>query len=200
MTASHWTSARACRVFRMAADKDGIAAVEFALLLPMMTMMFFGMLEASDLFTVNRRLANATNSLVDLAAQEPTITEAELDDMIIGVTRILEPTDTSAVTMKVVSITKGSDEAAAPVVHWSRDEDGAIPYLVGSTFTKLSDNTTLKANSSLIVVEIGYHYDSGLAGHVISIPFDFAHQSARWPRKSVKVQLCATSDPATCTS
>lgn len=197
---TNFKSSASLKIKLMATDKDGIAAVEFAMLLPIMTMLFFGMLEASDLFTVNRRLANATNSLVDLVAQEPTITHAQLDDMIVGVTRILEPTDTSAVTMKVLSIVKGADESATPTVHWSRDEDGQVPYSVGSTYDKLSNETSLKANSSLIVVEIGYTYDSGLTGHVFSMPFNFDHQSVRWPRKSTKVQLCATSLPSSCTS
>lgn len=192
--------ARRMFALRCLEDRQGIAAVEFAMLLPVMTVMFFGMLEASDLFTVNRRLANATNSLVDLVAQEPTITVSDLDDIIVGVTRILEPTNTSSVTMKVVSLTKGPQQTDPPIVHWSRDEDGAVPYPAGSTYAKLSDDSTLLANSSILVVEVGYHYDSELTGHVFTIPFDFDHQSTRWPRKSAKVQLCQTSDPATCTS
>lgn len=178
-----------------ATDRDGLAAVEFALILPMMVLMFFGMLEASDLFTVNRRLANASNSLVDLVAHEPTVTRAQVDDMIVGVTRILEPTDASTVVMRVVSIQKGADASAAPTVHWSRDRNGAEPYAAGSTYTGLEDNTTLNANSSLLVVEIEYTYQSGYAGRVFTIPFEFEHVSKRWPRKSPKVQLCTAHVP-----
>lgn len=188
------------RTLAFARDKRGIAATEFAMLLPVMTLLFFGMLEASDLFTVNRRLANASNSLVDLVAQEPTITVAELNDVIVGVTRILEPTDTSNVELKVVSLTKGSNAGDPPLVHWSRDQTGAEPYPAGSTYVKLDDAATLLPNSSLLVVEIDYEYDSGLTGKVFTVPFDFNQQSARWPRKSSRVQLCQTADPATCTS
>jgi hypothetical protein len=188
------------RSFGFAADRRGIAAVEFAMLLPIMTLLFFGMLEASDLFTVNRRLSNATNSLVDLVAKEPSITTSELSDLIIGVTRIIEPSDTSTVTMKVVSVTRGSSASDPVTVHWSRDEDGGTPYSAGSVYDKLSDDESLKPGQSLLVAEIGYHYDSGLTGRVFQLPFDFRHQSVRWPRKSSRVQLCASSDPATCTS
>lgn len=180
--------------------RSGLAAVEFALVLPIMVLLFFGMLEASDLFTVNRRLANAANSLVDLAAHEPTITHAQLDDIIFGVTRILEPTDTSTVEMRVISIVKGSDVDALPTVHWSRDQDGGEPYTGGSTYDGLDDNLSLNANSSLLVVEVEYTYNSELSGRVFTIPFEFEHKSKRWPRKSSRVQLCATTDTATCTS
>lgn len=185
---------------RFARARSGMAAVEFALILPIMATLFFGMLEASDLFTVNRRLANAANSLADLTAHEPTVTHAQLDDMIIGVTRILEPTDTSSVVMRVVSIQKGAVVAAQPTVHWSRDHLGGQPYAPGSTYTKLNDTLAMPANTSLIVVEIDYTYNSGLTGKVFSIPFEFEHQAKRWPRRSAKVQLCATADTATCTT
>jgi Flp pilus assembly protein TadG len=185
---------------RFSRERSGLAAVEFALILPIMVLLFFGMLEASDLFTVNRRLANAANSLVDLAAHEPTLTHAQLDDMIVGVTRILEPTDTSTVVMRVISIRKGSDINAQPTVHWSRDEDGAEPYPQDSTYTGLDDNLSLNADSALLVVEVEYTYDSSLPGKVFTIPFDFEHVSKRLPRKSGEVQLCATTDPATCTT
>ncbi len=182
-------------VARYARERSGIAAVEFALILPIMVVMFFGMLEASDLFTVNRRLANAANSLVDLAAHEPTVTHAQLDDMIVGVIRILEPTDTSTVVMRVVSVSKGSDVNGQPIVHWSRDQDGAEPYVAGSAFSGLDDNLALNANSSLMVVEIEYTYQSGISGRVFTTPFDFGHVAKRWPRKSAKVQLCAAHSP-----
>lgn len=180
--------------------RAGLAAVEFALILPIMVLLFFGMLEASDLLTVNRRLSNAANSLVDLTTHEPTITHAELDDLMVGTIRILEPTDTSTVEMRVVSITKGADVGSPPVVHWSRDEQGGAPYSPGATYDKLDDNLALNADSSLIVVEIEYTYHSGYSGRVFNIPFEFQHSSKRWPRKSFEIQLCATTDPATCTT
>lgn len=180
--------------------RSGIAATEFALVLPLMALLFFGMLEASDLLTVKRRLANASNSLVDLIAQEPSITAAQLDDSIIGVTRLLEPTNTSTLTIKIVSVIKGPNPGDKPTVHWSRDEDGATPYLAGAVYAGLDDETTLNSNASLLVVEFDYEYDSGISGRVFQTPFDFAQKAARWPRKSSRVQLCATADPATCTS
>lgn len=189
------------RAVRAAARcRNGIAATEFALILPLMALIFFGMLEASDLLTVKRRLANASNSLVDLIAQEPTITAAQIDDSVIGVTRLLEPTDTSTLEINIVSLVKGPNPGDRPRVHWSRDKNGAAPYAVGDVYDKLEDETTLNPSASLLVVEFDYAYDSGLTGQVFSTPFDFSQRAMRWPRKSARVQLCQTADPATCTS
>ncbi|MFZ5616771.1 MAG: TadE/TadG family type IV pilus assembly protein [Pseudomonadota bacterium] len=183
-----------------AACRRGIAAVEFAMVLPIMALLFFGMLEASDLLTVKRRLANASNSLVDLIAQEPSITVAQLDDSVIGVTRLLEPTDTSTLSIRVVSLVRGPNPGDPATVHWSRDENGATPYAAGSVYAGLDDDETINSNASMLVVEFDYDYNSGLSGRVFTTPFNFAQKAKRWPRKSTRVQLCQTSDPATCTS
>ncbi len=160
-----------------------------------MVLLFFGMLEASDLFTVNRRLANAANSLVDLAAHDPIVTETQLSDMMIGVTRILEPTDTSTIEMRVISIRKGADPASQPLVHWSRDKDGATPYPAGSVYADVDRVAAMRPNTTLLVSEIEYGYVTGYVGRVFTFPFEFEHASKRWPRRSTEVQLCASHSP-----
>lgn len=190
----------AASILRALRCRDGIAATEFALVLPLMALIFFGMLEASDLMTVKRRLANAANSLVDLVAQEPTLEVAQLNDSMIGVTRLLEPTDTSTLKINVVSVIKGPNPNDRPTVHWSRDNRGGEPYAAGDRFDGLEDETTINSNASLLVVEFDYEYESGLSGRVFTMPFDFLQKAKRWPRKSLRVQLCQTPDPATCTS
>lgn len=180
--------------------RSGIAATEFALVLPLMALIFFGMLEASDLLTVKRKVANAANSLADLVSQEPTIEAADISDSIIGVKRLLEPTDLSAFSVRVVSLVRGSDPDDPVTVHWSIDQDGDEPYASGSVYEKLGDDTTVRNEASLLIVEMDYEYNSGFSGRVFTTPFDFSHTAKRWPRKSSRVQLCTTSDAASCTS
>jgi Flp pilus assembly pilin Flp len=181
-------------------DKSGVAAIEFAMVLPLMTLLFFGMLEASDLLTVKRRIANAGNSLADLVSQAPTIQAAEIGDSITGVKRLLEPTDTSTLSIRVVSVVKGPNPGDPVLVHWSHDEQGGAPYPAGSTYVGLDADTTVRAEASLVVVEMDYEYVSALGGRIFSSPFDFSQTAKRWPRKSTRVQLCQSSDPASCTS
>lgn len=181
-------------------DKSGLAAIEFAMVLPLMTLLFFGMLEASDLLTVKRRIANAGNSLADLVSQAPTIRAAEIGDSITGVKRLLAPTDTSTLSIRIISVIKGPNPGDPVLVHWSRDDQGNTPYLAGSTYVGLDTDTTVRAEASLVVVEMDYEYVSALGGRIFSTPFDFSQTAKRWPRKSARVQLCQSSDPASCTS
>lgn len=180
--------------------RKGLAAVEFALVLPLMTLIFFGMLEGSDLLTVKRRIANASNSLADIVSQEPTITVANINDLITGVKRLLEPTDTSTLSIRVVSVLRGPNPGDPVTVHWSLDNTGSEPYAPGDVYLGISDITSVRSDASVIVVEMDYDYVTSLGGHVFQTPFDFRQEAKRWPRKSSRVQLCQTFDPATCTS
>jgi len=185
---------------RLRRGESGVAAIEFAFILPVMVLLFFGSMEGSELFTVKRRVVNATNALADLVTQEPTVRRAEIADAIIGVRRLLEPTDTSTLTIRVLSVVKGPNTGDPVTVHWSIDDQGGTPYAAGSTYTKLEDNGAVRPESSLVVVEMNFNYVSSLGGRVFSKTANFEQQAKRWPRKSVRVQLCTTTNPATCTS
>jgi len=169
---------------------EGIAAIEFALLLPVMILVFFGMVEGSDALTVSRRLSNATNSIADLIGREPQISKGEVDDVMIGITRILEPTDTSSLVVNLVSVEVDPSDPNKLIVHWSRANNKTVPYPAGSQYTGVKDISTLKDPNTLIIVEVGYTYQSGLTNLVFDNPIDFEYSAKRWPRRSTRVQLC----------
>ena len=183
---------------RAAACTSGMAATEFALMLPFLAFLFFGMLEASEALTVNRRVSKAVNTLSDLTAQLNTVSPSEFDNLIDGVTEILNPADTSGVQMSVTSVI--DDGSGNPIVHWSRDRDGNEPYSAGSNFLKLDDPSVLDAGGSVIFAEITYPHDLSVSNYVLSGPITFERASVRWPRSAgvTRVQFCVT--PGSCTS
>lgn len=184
-------------VTRAAKCRRGMAATEFALLLPVQVLLFFGLIEASDAMTVNRRVALASNTLADLVAQSKQLTVSEVGSLLVGVREILDPNDSSALTINLVSVVQ--DANGDPIVHWSRDLDGKQPYAKDSAFTELTDPTTLTASSSLVVAEVTYSYTPALRNRIISTPIIFKRQTSRWPRLSIRVQLC-TAPGVGCTT
>lgn len=168
--------------------RRGMAATEFALLLPIQVLLFFGLIEAADALTVNRRVALASNMLADLVAQSKELTVSEVDSLFVGVAEILDPSAGSALTMNIISVVP--DAQGDPIVHWSRDETGAAPYRAGAAFARLTDPSVLTASSSLIVAEITYDYKPSLAYKVLKSPIAFVRQTSRWPRQTIRVQLC----------
>jgi Flp pilus assembly protein TadG len=183
--------------FSLTRNRDAIAATEFALFLPVMLLIFFGMVEGADLLTINRRLAHTANTVADLAARERNVTHAQLADMLVGARRLLEPTNTSTLNIRVVSVIKSGGQ---PRVHWSRDLTGATPYAANTLYTGLANSNSVNAAASLIVVEIVYTYDSGLTSQVFHRPYLFEKEAKRMPRKSTRVQLCNDATPAVCTT
>ncbi|WP_411818117.1 TadE/TadG family type IV pilus assembly protein [Hyphococcus sp. DH-69] len=166
---------------------SGIAATEFAVLLPVLVLLFFGLIEASNAMTVNRKVAISANTLADLVAQSEEIKESEVDDLFAGVMEIIRPSDPTNMTLKLSSVVL--DEDGNPVVHWSRDNNGGEPYAEGQEFTKLSDDTIIPSIASLIIVEMSYTYQPSITNRVMDTPIHFTRQTIRWPRLTTKVQL-----------
>jgi Flp pilus assembly protein TadG len=54
---------------RFAKDSSGAAAVEFAMLLPIMFMLFYGTIEFSQALTVDRRVTQIASATADLVAR-----------------------------------------------------------------------------------------------------------------------------------
>ncbi|MAW79414.1 MAG: hypothetical protein CMI63_04200 [Parvularcula sp.] len=182
-------------ITRVRRNESGLAATEFALLLPVLVFLFFGLVETATAMTVNRKVAIAANTLADLAAQSEFVLESEMDDLFEGVTGIVEPNDPSGMSLRLVSVINDAD--GDPIVHWSRDSDGNTPYTAGADYTKLEDDTILTDIGSLIVVEMTYTYVPSITNHVMSSPIVFHRKTLRWPRVSPRVQLCVAVDDCT---
>ena len=182
---------------RAAHCQTGTAATEFALLLPILIFLFFGLLEASDAMTVNRKVAIAGNTMADLTAQSTQLTKDDLDNLLTGVITILDPADTTNLEINIVSIVEDSGNV---VVHWSYDNDNSEPYTAGDTYTALQDDSVLDSSNSLIVVEISYPYISDFTSFVINSPITFQRNAIRWPRLSSRVQLCQDAALTICTT
>ncbi len=66
------------RVRRLLKDRSGLAAVEFAMIFPMMVVMFFGVLELSAAIAVDRKATLVARTLSDLTSQMVSVANADL--------------------------------------------------------------------------------------------------------------------------
>lgn len=178
---------------RFADCRAGMAATEFALLFPVLLIILFGVVEGADALSASRRVSLAANTLVDLASQENELMEDSLDDLFKGVEQIVEA-DGAPLDVRLVSVV--ADDDGDPVVHWSRDNQGGEPYAPGSAYGGLPQADLLDLNGSMLAAEISYPYTSKLTQHFIS-SITFEKLAARWPRQSLRVQLCASKGDCT---
>lgn len=179
--------------------RNGLAAIEFSFIAPVMIVLFFGVVEGSNALSVSRKVSLSVNTLADLASQESSLTAAQASDLFVGVEQIIGQGNINA-DVRLVSLIPDPDSADPDnpdiIVHWSRDNSGGTPYAAGSSYTELADATLVDASSSLIVGEIEYTYSSVLTKRIIG-PVDFAKMATRWPRRSARVQFCVTAGSCT---
>lgn len=194
MTVSHSNDVRrASKAFSR--NISGMAATEFALILPLLLILFLGVVEGSDALTQSRRVGLAVNTLADLAAQEDELLTGDLDDLFDGVAQIVGD-DGANMTIRLVSVIADEDTGDL-VVHWSRDNSGNQPYAPGADYPGMDEATLFDASASIVVAEITYSYRSKLTHYIID-KIDFEDLATRLPRQSLRVQLCTSS--SSCTS
>lgn len=120
-------------VRKIRGDKTGVGAVEFALIAPVLIMLYMGSLEVSVAMSVNKKLARATSTVADLATQETSVDKEFLRSMVNVAQSVMTPFPADGVKMKITGI--DIDNSGVGKAAWSWKEDDTIPYVAGSTQT-----------------------------------------------------------------
>jgi len=141
---------------RFCRDEDGISAVEFALIAPLMAMIYFGCIELSLMMTLDRKVTGATATLGDLTSRASSVSNDDLDDIIEATRMVMQPNDMTGARMRITSLYE--DEGKVKVA-WSdgcnldayeSDEEIEIPA------------NLIPTDGTLIMSEIEYDYVSGI--------------------------------------
>ena len=138
--------------------KDGVSAVEFALIAPLMLLMYAGCIELSLMMQLDRKVTTSTATLGDLTARATEITNDDLDDIFEATRMIFQPNDITAARMRVTSVREDDGDA---VVDWS-DACNMPEYTVDQVLT-VPANIILE-DGSVILAEIEYDYESKIGG------------------------------------
>lgn len=87
-------------------NEQGMAAVEFALISPILILLFFGAIELTNLLIADSKLRNVASSAADLVTQKSTgqITAADLNIVNIAVTEIMRPLAISTGSTPLVAV------------------------------------------------------------------------------------------------
>ena len=110
---------RSC-VRALISDKRGIAAVEFALIAPLLLSLYFVTMEVSQAIETTKKVSRAGSMIADLITQQQTITSTEVDAVMKIGESILQPYNRSTGKIIVTAI-EITDEATPKVqVVWSR--------------------------------------------------------------------------------
>lgn len=145
---------------RFVGAEEGVAAVEFALILPLLLLIYLGSIEASSLFTVDRRVEVISTTVADLVARwnpnQGAITDDVLGDYFRAAGGIIIPYDDSRLT-QVVSLLSVDDDGVAEVV-WSCAYNGGASFNAGDVYALGPQMQALSSGGYVVAATTRYPY------------------------------------------
>ncbi|HJS46120.1 MAG TPA: TadE/TadG family type IV pilus assembly protein [Rhizomicrobium sp.] len=192
-----WAHAR--KAARCAANQDGTAAVEFAMLMPIMITLFFGVVESSMALICRSDVSLMASTAGDLISQASTTTTADISNVYSAAGTILypyyDPADPSSSkpTIRITSVI--DDGSGAPTgdhlsgkVAWTctQNGNGTLPTAkaIGDTYPLPQPLMTDKG--SIVIAEIAYKYSSPTT-KVIAAGITFTNNFYAKPRRVLQI-------------
>ncbi len=152
----------------MRGDSRGVAALEFALLIPVLVTLFFGLFAVSHFVRAKMLLSSTASSMASMVASQITITSASLSDFCKGgiaatggVQLVMRPYAGSGLSMSIISYTKQSDSTLKKDWEYNSACQAAATSL-NTDIVKTGVATPLLPNpgDSVVIVQANYGYTS----------------------------------------
>jgi Flp pilus assembly protein TadG len=169
-------------ITRLRVDRSGVAALEFALLLPVMLLLYFGAVELSEALTLSRKVTHVSSSLGDLVTQSKTINTTEMDNILNAAAAIMTPYSEAPLKMKVTGVKIDADGKSTVAWSFARND------------TKLTKGATVtvppmvkQPSSFIVMTEVHYAY-TPMIGYVLTGSFDLTDEFYLRPRLSPEIE------------
>jgi Flp pilus assembly protein TadG len=170
----------------LAGDSRGVAAVEFALLLPILLLLYFGVVELTQGVMTQQRANHVAATVGDLVSQSSTLTSADMGDIFnVGAT-VMYPYPTASLKLRVSSL--NADTHGNVTVAWSQGSGGLTALTKGSSVSGLP-TSVIAPGESVVMSESQYTYTS-VFGQIMPTPVVFDEKAYLHPRLSTTV-ACA---------
>ncbi len=139
---------------KFASDRRGVSAVEFALILPIMLVMYLGGVEVLQGVAINRMVALTASTVTNLVSQYTTISaSSQMPDILNASAQVLTPYPVSNATVVVTCIS--IDNTGKATVAWSQALNGSAKA-TGTAITVPAKLDT--PSTTLILGETTYNY------------------------------------------
>lgn len=174
----------------LGAETRGAAAVEFALILPLMLLLYIGSIEASQIITADRKVSTVAGTIGDLVARvDPNsatnnLTQARLNDYFAAADLIMSPFNDAKLKQRVSCIEV--DASGNTKVIWSKGHNGATELTKGDTYPLSNEMIAVSKGDYVIVAEASYAF-TPLFGIVFQKPLDLYQEYYHLPRYGEKI-------------
>lgn len=151
------------RLATFLADKSGIAAVEFAYLVPILMLMTFGTFEVARGLIVHKRFQRTTAMVGDLVAREEQLgtnvaeAAAALDGIMRAAEHAMRPYSTTPLKFGIVQLRAAINDATKTTVEWSYSYHGKSVQAC-PTEKAMPTAGMVTAGNAAVLVESEYTY------------------------------------------
>ncbi|MBU6234631.1 MAG: pilus assembly protein [Alphaproteobacteria bacterium] len=139
----------------------GVAAVEFALIFPLLMTFLLGSFEVVRYIIVNQKIDHVAYTVADVVGQEESITRAQITDIMSAATEIMDPFGFGQDGIVIISSIE-QDPTEGPIVRWqvtgggTLDKDSRLG--LEDDVADMPATLTLNDNENVIVAEVFYNY------------------------------------------
>lgn len=156
---------------RFAKHRSGVAAVEFALMVPAMLMVWVGMVVATDALTADKKVTLLTRTLADITTQMQAVSQGDMDSIFQATNSVMWPQPATAMGMRVVSV--DIDGAGKAFVDWSvvptdsslRGAYGAVARC--TNYTAQLPAGLIVPRTSIVLAEVSMDYKASVASQIV---------------------------------
>jgi Flp pilus assembly protein TadG len=169
-------------------ETRGIAAIEFAFIMPFMLLIYFGLFDITALVQVNRKVTYSASIVADLVAQNKTsVLKSKLSDYYSAANLVMAPISSSAVRVEVF----GYRIAGSTVSQiWKTNNGQATSCGTDPTTTAMAP--LMVAGNDLVVARVCTTYAPSVANFlgysiVNSSSFNIGESITQRPRSTLKL-------------
>ncbi|HWM60781.1 MAG TPA: TadE/TadG family type IV pilus assembly protein [Rhizomicrobium sp.] len=177
-----------------ATNNDGVAAVEFALILPLMITMFFGVVEVTQALLCRADVSVMASTAADLISRESAATNTDLANIYAAAGTILYPyTGTPSIRITSVIYDPSTQSTTSGKFDWSCTQAGSGMLPAQSTTTVTLPTAMMPPNGSVIIADVAYGYASPTTKMFVG-PITMTNSFWTKPRRVAQI-----TKPASCT-
>jgi Flp pilus assembly protein TadG len=147
---------------RFIGNRRGVAVVEFAMILPAMVTIYFGIVEVAQGIMIDRKVTQLTRALADLTAQAPSVTDGEVTNIFDAAQTIMLPFTDVAARMSIANVVV--DNSGVARVCWSEQRNSTVPAR-GAAIDLPADLRI--PNTSIVMTRASYDFKP-LVGYIIT--------------------------------
>jgi Flp pilus assembly protein TadG len=148
---------------RFRRDVRGVAASEFALILPVMTVLMLGSVEVGNALLLHRKVTSATQTGADLAAQATALGDDDIANLFEAMDAILAPFPTAPAGFILQSVV---DSGGNTVIDWIDIQGGGGSGAAGDDID-VPEGLVLPG-ASVIVAQVSYDYTPIFADLIVN--------------------------------